>query len=77
MVKIWKIVVLLNHQNKEVVVGVVMIKMYRRRCRCKRGCVDKDENAHVWIKREDEDEFVDMIMKTKVYLSVNMYRWIG
>ena len=28
-------------------------------------------------KDEDEDEFVDMIMKTKVYLSVKMYRWIG
>ena len=44
---------IIKRQNKEVVVGVVMIKMYRRRCRCKRGCVlcvDKDENAHVWTK---------------------------
>ena len=41
---------IIGRQNKEVVVGVVMIKMYRPRCRCKRGCVDNDENAHVWIK---------------------------
>ena len=40
----------IGRQNKEVVVGVVMINMYRPRCRCKRGCADKDENAHVWIK---------------------------
>ena len=38
---------IIGRQNKEVVVGVVMIKMYRQMCICKRGCVDKDENAHV------------------------------
>ena len=41
---------IIGRQNKEVVEGVVMIKMHRPRRRCKRGCVDKDENAHVWTK---------------------------